>query len=79
MKWSSAVSGDPSLEGAVDECAASVLDGLEGRRPDLAFVFPSAAHAADYGDVPELVRRTPRRLPAARAAPAAASSAPAAR
>ena len=56
MKWSSAVSGDPSLEGAVDECAASVLEGLEGRRPDLAFVFPSAAHAADYGDVPDLVR-----------------------
>ena len=57
MKWSSAVSSDASLEGAVDECAASVIDGLEGRRPDLAFVFPSAAHAGAYGGVPDLVRR----------------------
>ena len=57
MKWSSAVSNDASLEKAVEECAASVLDGLGDRRPDLAFVFPSAAHAGAYDQVPDLVRR----------------------
>ena len=57
MKWSSAVSNDASLEGAVEECAAGVMEGLEGLRPNLAFVFPSAAHAAAYDQVPELVRR----------------------
>ena len=57
MKWGSAVSNNASLEGAVEECVSSVLDGLEGLRPDLAFVFLSAAHAPAYDEVPGLVRR----------------------
>ena len=57
MKWSSAVSNEASLERAVDECVASVLERLGDRRPDLAFVFPSAAHAGAYDQVPDLVRR----------------------
>ena len=57
MRWGSAVSNNASLQGAVEECVSSVLDGLEGLRPDLAFVFLSAAHAAAYGEVPALVRR----------------------
>ena len=57
MRWGSAVSNNASLEGAVEECVSSVLDGLEGLRPDLAFVFLSAAHAPAYDEVPGLVRR----------------------
>ena len=56
MRWGSAVSNNASLQGAVEECVSSVLDGLEGLRPDLAFVFLSAAHAAAYDQVPALVR-----------------------
>ena len=57
MRWGSAVSNNASLQGAVEECVSSVLDGLEGLRPDLAFVFPSAAHAPAYDEVPGLLRR----------------------
>ena len=57
MRWGSAVSNNASLEGAVEECVSSVLDGLGGLRPDLAFVFLSAAHAPAYDEVPGLVRR----------------------
>ncbi len=57
MRWGSAVSNNASLQGAVEECVSSVLDGLEGLRPDLAFVFLSAAHAPAYDEVPGLVRR----------------------
>ena len=56
MKWSSAVSGNLSLGEAIVECASEVREDLGGRAPDLAVVFVSTHHAAEYERVPDLVR-----------------------
>ena len=56
MKWSSAVSENPSLGEAVAECVSKILEELGDQAPDLAVVFPSAHHAAEYENVPRLIR-----------------------
>lgn len=57
MRWSSAVSDNPSLEDAVAECAAGLRAALVEDSVDLAVAFVSAHHAASFEAVPELVRR----------------------
>ena len=55
MKWSSAVSENPSLAEAVAEAAADLREQLGDETPDLTAVFVSAHHASEYDRVPELV------------------------
>ena len=57
MKWASTVSDEPSLEVAIEKCARQVREELGGDAPDLAIVFVSAHHSAEYDWVPELVKR----------------------
>ena len=57
MKWSSAVSNEPSLSDAVAECAASIHDDLGEGAPDLAVVFTSTHHGPEYEAVPDMVRQ----------------------
>ena len=52
MKWSSAVSREPTLEDAVVECAEDVYGDA-----DLTIVFVSAHHAAAQDRLPELLER----------------------
>ena len=56
MKWVSAVSEQQSLEGALQECASRVRDGLGEGPPDLAAVFVSGHFAAQYESVPTIIR-----------------------
>ena len=56
MKWSSAVSDNTSLAEAVADCASQIRDELDGPEPDLVVAFVSAHHAADYYEVPGMVR-----------------------
>ena len=57
MKWSSAVSDQPSLDAAVSECLDAIRDDLGDETPDLALAFVSAHHSTSYSRVPELVQR----------------------
>ena len=57
MKWSSAVSENPSLNEAVAEGASKVCGELGGQAPDLVVAFVSAHHATEYDSLPQLVRR----------------------
>ncbi len=57
MKWSSAVSDNPSLADAVAECAEELHADDDDQTPDLAIVFVSAHHSPVYESVPGLVRR----------------------
>ena len=57
MKWASAVSEQADLEQAVAECAASIRSKLADDTPDLAVVFVSPHHAADYDKVPGIMQR----------------------
>ncbi|MBM3957754.1 MAG: hypothetical protein FJ313_06840, partial [Gemmatimonadetes bacterium] len=56
MRWSSAVSDAPSIGDAVQQACARVAEGLDGRAPDVVFVFVSAHHAGGYDSVPALLR-----------------------
>ena len=55
MKWASAVSEQADLEHAIEECAAGILSQLDGGNPDLAVVFVSPHHEANYEKVTRLV------------------------
>jgi len=55
VHWSSAVSDAPSITEAAEEACARVVEGLNGRPADAAFVFVSAHHAPSYYSVPELL------------------------
>ncbi len=48
MKWASAVSEHANLEQAIDECATGLLSRMDSVAPDLAVVFVSPHHEADY-------------------------------
>ncbi len=48
MKWVSCLSTKVSLEAAIQDLAAQVLVSLEGRSPDLGFLFVSSAFASDF-------------------------------
>ena len=56
MKWSSAVSENPSLSEAIAECSSAASEGLGGQVPDLVVAFVSAHHSEEYDSVPGLVR-----------------------
>lgn len=56
MIWASAVSDNPSLEDALAACIQETLPSMERRRPDLAVVFVSPHHAANYHLVPEIIQ-----------------------
>ena len=55
MKWVSAISEEPSLDKAVEECAAHVAEELAPNAPDLLVAFVSSQHVDSYEEVPELV------------------------
>jgi small ligand-binding sensory domain FIST len=57
MKWVSAVSQQANLKAAIEECAVTVLSGLGGTAPDLAVIFVSSHHEADYEQVSRLVKQ----------------------
>lgn len=57
MRWASTVDIDPLLDAAVERAAESVYLGLGRKEPDLLIAFVSAAHAARYEALPELLRR----------------------
>ena len=56
MKWASAVSDRQTLEEAVDECVSSIQDQNWEGSPDLAVIFLSAHFAAQYRDLPAMIR-----------------------
>ena len=64
MKWSSKVSGELSLVKAVDECAGHIRAELGGVTPDIAIVFVSPHHAAEFTSIPGMIkgRLSPRVL-----------------
>ena len=64
MKWSSKVSEEFSLVKAVDECTSHIRAELGGVTPDIAIVFVSPHHAADFTSVPGMIkgRLSPRVL-----------------
>ena len=63
MNWASAISEQPDLGFAIGECIGSLESQLGGQPPDLAVVFVSPHHRAEYGKVVSLVRQY---LPTAR-------------
>jgi small ligand-binding sensory domain FIST len=56
MKWASAISEQPQLDQATQECVASLQNGLAGAAPDLAVVFVSAHYESEYDRVGELLK-----------------------
>ncbi len=46
MHWCSAVSNSPSLELALEDVTKELLKKLEGKTPDLGFVFISSHHSS---------------------------------
>ena len=56
MNWASAISEQPDLGFAIGECVGSLENQLDGQQPDLAVVFVSPHHRAEYGKVVSLVR-----------------------
>ena len=57
MKWASAISEQPSVESAIDECVASLRAQLGNAAPDLAVVFASSHFHQNYEAIPQLVRQ----------------------
>ena len=57
MKWASSVSEEPSLDRAIEKCAIEVRAELGQDTPDLAIIFVSSHHSAEYDWVPDLVKR----------------------
>ena len=56
MKWASAISEQPELESAIDECAASLRSQLGESQADFAVVFASFHYSQNYDAIPDLVR-----------------------
>ena len=57
MNWASGISEQPDLGFAIGECVGSLENQLGGQSPDLAVVFVSPHHRAEYGKVVSLVRQ----------------------
>lgn len=57
MRWVSTVSSAESLERAVAEVCVEVDRQFDNVRPDLAIVFVSQEHAAQYDELPGLLQR----------------------
>ncbi|MYC29310.1 MAG: hypothetical protein F4X65_04365 [Chloroflexi bacterium] len=60
MKWASAISEQPELESAIDECAASLRNQLDGSPANLAVVFASSHYSHNYEAIPDLIRQALR-------------------
>ena len=56
MRWASAVSDQPFLEQAVEQCVSGIRTELGETELDLAVAFVSAHHAEEYGHTPGLVQ-----------------------
>src|SRR3982750_1637816 len=57
MKWASAVSTETTTEDALKDVCAQISSELKGARPDVAFVFASREHRADYSRVPASIAK----------------------
>ena len=51
MKWASASSDNPKTDGALERIFEKLHDDLQGARPDMAFVFASPHHTANYARI----------------------------
>ena len=56
MKWASAVSDQENLEQGMEECVGLVLQSMGDSAIDLAVVFVSGHFAAQYQDLPAMLR-----------------------
>ncbi len=57
MKWASAISEQPMVESAIDECVASLRSQLGDDHPDLTLVFASFHFQQNYEAIPQLARQ----------------------
>lgn len=57
MKWASAISEQPEIESAIDECAGSLRNQLGESRADLAVIFASSHYSRNYDAIPGLMRQ----------------------
>ena len=57
MKWVSAMSEQPNLEEAIEECAENIILKHGDAAPDLAVTFVSPHHEAGYEKVSGLLKR----------------------
>ena len=56
MYWCSAVSNSPSLELAIEDVTREIIKKLDGKSPDLGFVFISSHHSSDYESINEKIK-----------------------
>ena len=56
MHWYSAVSNSPSLEIALEDVTREILKKLDGKNPDLGFVFISSHHSSEYEQITEKIK-----------------------
>lgn len=56
MRWASAVSDRETLEEAAEECVSSIREQAWEGSPDLTVIFLSAHFAAQYGELPAMIR-----------------------
>ena len=56
MKWASAVSDQENLEGAMEECVASIRKSMGEAIPNLAVIFISSDFSSQYDHIPAMVR-----------------------
>ena len=57
MHWYSAVSNSPSLEIALEDVTREILKKLDGKNPDLGFVFISSHHSSEYEQITERIHK----------------------
>lgn len=55
MRWVSAISDDEDTDRAVDQVLAQLREQLSGSRPDVAMLFTTPDHAADWDELPGAV------------------------
>ena len=56
MYWYSAVSNSPSLELAIEDVTKEILKQLNGKSPDLGFVFVSSHHSSEYEKITKKIK-----------------------
>lgn len=56
MYWCSTVSNSPSLELAIEDVTKEIIKKLDGKSPDLGFVFISSHHSSDYESINEKIK-----------------------
>ena len=58
MKWTSALSEEPLLEDAIDQCGASIKNAIEDEALDLVVVFVSPHYEQSYDQVSDRLAKT---------------------